>query len=60
MTKHKDSEGNEFEAEPSDKQRQPTESPYDCQICGKPANSPAYKRYCWDHYYKKTNGRVFD
>ena len=35
-------------------------SPYKCKICGNPANSPAYKRYCWDHYYQNTDGKEFD
>ena len=37
-----------------------TESPYVCLKCGKPANSPAYKRYCWNCYDKYTDGKVFD
>lgn len=40
--------------------RKPTESPYDCIKCGKPANSPAFKHYCWDCYDKYTDGKVFD
>jgi len=35
-------------------------SPYDCLICGEPANSPASKRYCWEHYKTETDGKVFD
>lgn len=56
-----DSEGNQHEEpEKSVKPREATESPYDCIECGKPANSPAHKRYCWDCYDKHTNGKVFD
>ena len=56
-----DSEGEKHE-EPkkSEKPRAITESPYDCIKCGKPANSPAFKRYCWDCYDVQTNGTVFD
>lgn len=61
MTSFTDSEG-VAHAQPkmSTKPRGLGESPYDCIICGKPANSPANKRYCWDCYYKETNGKVFD
>jgi hypothetical protein len=56
-----DSQGNKHEEpEKSTHPREVTESPYDCLICGKPANSPAYKRYCWEHYDKETDGKVFD
>lgn len=56
-----DSEGGEHpQPEISSKKRTQTESPYDCAICGEPANSPAYKRYCWKHYDTETNGKVFD
>jgi hypothetical protein len=56
-----DSEGNKFpKREESTKSRMPTESPYDCIECGKPANSPKYKNYCWDCYDKHSDGRAFD
>lgn len=59
-----DSEGNKHTIENSPHTDAPradgTGSPYDCIKCGKPANSPAYKRYCWDCYEKETNGKVFD
>jgi len=60
MSKFLDSNGTEHEAEISDKPREIGASPYDCIICGEPAMSPAYKRYCWECYYKKTDGKVFD
>lgn len=59
----KDSEGHEHTIENSpgtDTPRADGSSPYDCIECGEPANSPAYKRYCWKHYDEKTNGKVFD
>lgn len=56
-----DSDGNMFpKPEKSAKPRGANESPHDCTICGKPANSPASKRYCWEHYYQYTDGKVFD
>lgn len=57
----KDSEGHvHILREKSTNPRGIMESPWDCQECGQPANSPAHKRYCWDCYDKHTNGKVFD
>lgn len=57
----RDSEGAEHTIEaPVSHDTRPEGSPYNCLECGEAANSPAYKRYCWDHYYEKTNGKVFD
>jgi hypothetical protein len=35
-------------------------SPYKCKKCGKPANSPLYREYCWSCYDKYTDGKQFD